>query len=148
MAAVCHAPAMRIHRPRTARLLLAAALTLGITAVGCSDDDGETASSTTAATGSGPNGGEVSAEYQALCDAARATLNATPSQAVENAQAALDAAPDELKEDLQVMLDLVTFATENPSDAAGIAERTEAAAAPMQRYAETIQAECGFNVLK
>ena len=140
---------MRIHCPRTSRLLLAAALTLGVTAVGCSDDDGDSASSTTAASENGgfeASGGEVSAEYQALCDAARATLNATTSEAVENAEAVLDAAPDELKEDLQVILDLVTFVHDNPSDAAGIIERGEAAALPMQRYAETVEAECGFKL--
>jgi hypothetical protein len=127
---------------RTPRILLAAALAASLLFAGCSDDDGDdSADGTTTTTAEVA----IDEEYEAWCDEARAGVNVTTSEQLASAQAQMEVAPEEFKEDYQALVDYIEYRTENPSDAAGIQERLDAAQAPAQRVADALERECGFN---
>lgn len=117
------------------RIILAASLSLALVFTGCSKDDGEKETSSTAG------------DYSELCDLAREALTIPTSKQLENAEAQLAAAPEDLKADYQVVVDAIKYRTDNPSDASGIASRQEEALAALARIAPVVEEKCGFDPL-
>jgi hypothetical protein len=127
---------------RTPRILLAATLAASLLFAGCSDDDGDDSAdggtTTTAAV-------TIDEELEDWCEVSRDGLNVTTSEQLAAVQAQAEVAPEELKEDYEVVIELIEYRTENPSDAAGIQERLDAAQEPTKRVAEALERDCGFN---
>lgn len=136
---------------RIGRLMICGLLAFATVATACSSDDdgGSSTTSTTSTTNSSDSStstddgsGSTIADW---CNAARAASNAVPSERLALTEDAADLVPDELRDDYDALVDFLRYQDENPTDAVGLAERTEALSEPFQRIAASLQADCGIT---
>lgn len=126
---------------RFGRLAICGVLALTTLVAACSDDDsdGDAAPNVDRST-------EPAASDSEWCEASRRGQNLPPAESLEATKEVAEIAPDRLKEDFVVLIDLLEFMQENPSDAVGLSERSQAAEEPVERIIEAQREECGLTV--